>query len=103
MTRTAVSFNSPERNRSNAVLASSKENVSVFVITGTRAAMSKNSSPSWRVRSATELVNHRCRACAHLWFCERTDNRSGRRKAAVQPQHRYSGQANENKIEHRHK
>src|SRR5436853_5751092 len=53
---TAVPFSWPERNRSSAVLACSKGNVSVSVLTGTRGAISKNSSPSRRVRFATEVI-----------------------------------------------
>jgi uncharacterized coiled-coil protein SlyX len=53
---TAVPPSLPARNRSSAVLASSKGNVCVSVRTGTRGAISKNSSPSRRVRFATEVM-----------------------------------------------
>src|SRR6266550_9206284 len=53
---TAVPLSLPARKRSSAVLACSKGNVSVFVCTGTRGAISKNSSPSRRVRFATEVI-----------------------------------------------
>ena len=53
---TAVALSLPARNKSSAVLASSNGNVSVCVRTGTRGAISKNSSPSRRVRFATEVI-----------------------------------------------
>src|SRR5205823_11664472 len=53
---TAVAPSLPARNRSSALLASSKANVSVCVRTGMRGAISKNSSPSRRVRFATDVI-----------------------------------------------
>ena len=52
--RTAAPLRAPDRNLSSATFASPSANVSTCVLIGTRAASSKNSSPSRRVRFATE-------------------------------------------------
>src|SRR6266568_3974928 len=54
--RTAVPSNLPARNFSSAVLASSSGKIWVFVFTGTRGAISRNSLPSRRVKFATEQI-----------------------------------------------
>src|SRR5207248_2796118 len=54
--RTALPSNLPARNSSSAVLASSSGKGWVFVFTGTHAAISRNSSPSRRVKFATEQM-----------------------------------------------
>src|SRR5438093_12079830 len=54
ITSTAVPSSLPARNLFSAVFASSRGKVSIFVFTGTRGAISRNSSPSRRVKFATE-------------------------------------------------
>src|SRR5207245_2169673 len=53
-TSTADPRTSPLRSRSRAWLASASGWTSTSVRTGTRGAMERNSSPSWRVRFATD-------------------------------------------------
>src|SRR4249920_3535578 len=55
-TRTAAPFNLPLRRSSNAILASAKEYSVVSVTMPTLGTISKNSTPSLRVRLATDTI-----------------------------------------------
>jgi propanol-preferring alcohol dehydrogenase len=59
-TSTAAPCNRPSRSRASASFACSSGNVSVSVRTGICAASARNSSPSWRVRLATERTVRSC-------------------------------------------